>query len=115
MPPIINPEHSKITLETKNVLIDTTATDDTKLQIVINMVASAFSEYCVEPFTTEPCKIVFPDGSTRISPDIAPRTVTARASYINSYTSLSLTPSTIQSLPTPMSLLPTLSLNDPTL
>ncbi|KAG1840066.1 hypothetical protein DFJ58DRAFT_733024 [Suillus subalutaceus] len=39
MPPIINSEHSKITLETKNVFIDTTATDDTKLQIVINMVA----------------------------------------------------------------------------
>lgn len=113
MPPIINSEHSKITLETKNVFIDTTATDDTKLQIVINMVASMFSEYCAEPFTIEPCKIVFPDGSTRISPDITPRTVTAHASYINSCTSLSLTPSTIQSLLTRMTLSPTLSPNDP--
>ncbi|KAG2116057.1 uncharacterized protein F5147DRAFT_743535 [Suillus discolor] len=113
MPPIINSEHSKITLETKNVFIDTTATDDTKLQIVINMVASMFSEYCAEPFTIEPCKIVFPDGSTRISPDITPRTVTARASYINSCTSLSLTPSTIQSLLTRMTLSPTLSSDDP--
>lgn len=113
MPPIINSEHSKITLETKNVFIDTTATDDTKLQIVINMVASMFSEYCAEPFTIEPCRIVFPDGSTRISPDITPRTVTAHASYINSCTSLSLTPSTIQSLLTRMTLSPTLSPNDP--
>lgn len=113
MPPIINSEHSKITLETKNVFIDTTATDDTKLQIVINMMASMFSEYCAEPFTIEPCRIVFPDGSTRISPDITPRTVTAHASYINSCTSLSLTPSTIQSLLTRMTLSPTLSPNDP--
>lgn len=113
MPPIINSEHSKITLETKNVFIDTTATDDTKLQIVINMMASMFSEYCAEPFTIEPCKIVFPDGSTRISPDITPRTVTAHASYINSCTSLSLTPSTIQSLLIRMTLSPTLSPNDP--
>ncbi|KAG1752659.1 uncharacterized protein EDB91DRAFT_1343671 [Suillus paluster] len=113
MPPIINSEHSKITLETKNVFIDTTATDDTKLQIVINMVATMFSEYCAEPFTIEPCKIIFPDGSTRISPDIAPRTITARASYINSCTSLSLTPTIIQSLLTRMTLSPTLSPNDP--
>lgn len=113
MPPIINSEHSKITLETKNVFIDTTATDDTKLQIVVNMVASMFSEYCAEPFTIEPCKIVFADGSTRISPDITPRTVTTHASYINSCTSLSLTPSTIQSLLMRMTLSPALSPNDP--
>ncbi|KAG1840063.1 hypothetical protein DFJ58DRAFT_858515 [Suillus subalutaceus] len=99
-------------LETKNVFIDTTATDDTKLQIMINMVASMFLEYCAEPFTIEPCKIVFPDGSTLISPNVTPCTVTARVSYINSSTSLSLTPSTIQFLPTRISLSPTLSLND---
>jgi phenylalanyl-tRNA synthetase beta chain len=50
-PPIINSEHSKITLNTRNVFIDVTATDDTKLQIVVNMVATMFSEYCEEPFT----------------------------------------------------------------
>lgn len=50
-PPIINSEHSKITLNTRNVFIDVTATDDTKLQIVINIVATMFSEYCEEPFT----------------------------------------------------------------
>lgn len=51
MPPIINSDHSKITLNTRNVFIDTTATDETKLAIVINMVALMFSEYCAEPFT----------------------------------------------------------------
>lgn len=50
-PPIINSEHSKITLNTRNVFIDVTATDDTKLQIVVNIVAAMFSEYCEEPFT----------------------------------------------------------------
>lgn len=50
MPPIINSQHSKITLNTRNVFIDTTATDETKLSIVINMVALMFSEYCEEPF-----------------------------------------------------------------
>ncbi len=51
MPPIINSEHSKITLNTRNVFIDTTATDATKLAIVIDMVVMMFAEYCEEPFT----------------------------------------------------------------
>lgn len=107
-PPIINSEHSKITLNTRNVFIEVTATDETKLQIVINIVAAMFSEYCQHPYTIEPVKLVFPDGSMRISPDIAPRTMTARNSYINSCTSLSLSPPTTAQLLTRMSLNPTL-------
>jgi phenylalanyl-tRNA synthetase beta chain len=53
MPPIINSEHSKITLHTKNVFIDVTATDQTKLDIVVSMVATMFSEYCDEKFRCE--------------------------------------------------------------
>lgn len=50
-PPIINSERSKITLNTRNVFIDLTATDMTKLNIVTNIVVTMFSEYCEEPFT----------------------------------------------------------------
>lgn len=51
MPPIINSEHSKITLNTRNVFVDVTALDETKLAIVVNMIVTMFSEYCGEPFT----------------------------------------------------------------
>ena len=51
MPPIINSDHSKITLNTRNVFVDVTATDQTKLAIVVNIIATMFSEYCEEPFT----------------------------------------------------------------
>jgi phenylalanyl-tRNA synthetase beta chain len=51
MPPIINSEHSKITLNTRNVFIDVTATDETKLGIVVDIISAMFSEYCAEPFT----------------------------------------------------------------
>lgn len=54
MPPIINSDHSKITLNTRNVFIDVTATDQTKLDIVVNIVSTMFSEYCAEPFTYVP-------------------------------------------------------------
>ena len=50
-PPIINSEHSKISLNTRNVYIDITATDLTKLNIVANIISTMFSEYCAEPFT----------------------------------------------------------------
>ena len=54
-PPIINSEHSKITVNTRNIFIDLTATDQTKLNIVTNIIATMFSEYCEEPFTCVPC------------------------------------------------------------
>jgi phenylalanyl-tRNA synthetase beta chain len=89
-PPIINSEHSKITLNTKNIFIDVTATDETKLEIVLNMVATMFSEYCGDKYSIEPIKIILPDGTTRITPDISPRHTIAHASYINACTGLSL-------------------------
>lgn len=116
MPPIINSEHSKITLNTRNVFIDTTATDETKLGIVINMVALMFAEHCEEPFTyvglfdsvlkysmykicsVEPVRIVYPDGRTVITPNISPRSTIAHASYINACTGLSLSSRDICSL-----------------
>jgi phenylalanyl-tRNA synthetase beta chain len=58
MPPIINSEHSKITLNTTNVFIDLTATDQTKLDIVVNILATMFSEYCGDKFRCERARLV---------------------------------------------------------
>ena len=85
MPPIINSNHSKITLGTKNVFIDITATDKTKLEIVNHILIAMFSAYCAEPFTVEPVNIVSPhNGESRKTPDLTPRTTQASAEYINS-------------------------------
>ncbi|CAB1348118.1 unnamed protein product [Coregonus sp. 'balchen'] len=64
MPPIINGDHSKITLNTKNVFIECTATDLTKAKIVLDMMVTMFCEYCEEPFTVEEAEVVYPDGRT---------------------------------------------------
>lgn len=93
MPPIINSNHSKITLDTKNVFIDITATDKTKLEIVNHMIVSMFSQYCEEPYTIEPVKIISPhNGESRETPDLTPRSTQARISYINSVCGLKLQP-----------------------
>jgi len=99
MPPIINSNHSKITLNTTNVLIDITATDKTKLEIVNQMIVSMFSGYCAEPFTIEPVKIVSPhNNESRETPDLTPRSTQAEVSYINSVCGLKLQPQEICNL-----------------
>lgn len=51
MPPIINGNHSKIGIHTRNVFIEMTATDKTKVEIVNHIIVSMFSQYTEEPFT----------------------------------------------------------------
>lgn len=92
MPPIINSNHSKITLDTKNVFIDTTAIDETKLSIVINIIVAMFSQYCAEPFTIEPVKVVYPDGQVKVTPDLSNTRFPASVDYINRCTGLKLSP-----------------------
>ena len=71
MPPIINGEHSKITLNTKNVLIEVTATDLTRAKVVLNTVVCMFSLYCEDKFSCESLEIVTPEGNTYIYPDLS--------------------------------------------
>lgn len=91
MPPIINSNHSKINLRTRNVFIDITATDRTKAEIVNNIIVTMFSQYTSEPFTIEPIQIVSPHNDcTRRAPDLSPRSATASLSYINACCGLTL-------------------------
>lgn len=103
MPPIINSDHSKITLKTTNVFIEMTGTDRTKLEIVNNIMVSMFSQYCSEPFTIEPVKIISDHNEeTRQTPIITPRVAEAEVDYINNCTGLKETPEKICSLLTKM-------------
>lgn len=50
LPPIINGDHSKITLKTKNIFMEVTALDKTKVEIVNNIMVTMFSQYTSKPF-----------------------------------------------------------------
>ncbi|ORY82123.1 hypothetical protein BCR37DRAFT_380062 [Protomyces lactucae-debilis] len=96
LPPIINSNHSKITLDARDIFIECTATDKTKLEVVLNIVVAMFSQYAEQPFTVEPVEIRSEhNGCSRITPSIAARKHMAEVSYINSCTGLSQTPETI--------------------
>ncbi|KAI9366740.1 hypothetical protein DFJ73DRAFT_805348 [Zopfochytrium polystomum] len=98
LPPIINSNHSKIKLTTKNVFIECTATDLTKAKIVLNTVVTMFSQYAKDKFSVEPVEIVQPNGDVHLYPDFTPRTVSTTSSYINSRVGVKLDIPTIITL-----------------
>lgn len=71
MPPIINGNMSKISPQTKNMLIECTATDLTKAVIVLNTIVSMYSRYCSggNCFTVEPVKVTYADEAPPLNPD----------------------------------------------
>jgi phenylalanyl-tRNA synthetase beta chain len=102
LPPIINGNHSKITLNTKNVFIEITALDKTKLEIVNQTLVAMFGGYAE---SIEPIKIVSPhNNESRESPDLTPREMQAEVDYLNQVTGLDKTPEEIAELLSHMSL-----------
>ncbi|XP_053315679.1 phenylalanine--tRNA ligase beta subunit [Spea bombifrons] len=104
MPPIINGDHTKITLNTRNVFIECTATDLTKAKIVLDILVTMFSEYCDEPFTVEAAEVIYPDGRTCIYPELSYRKESIHAEKINGNIGISETPSRLANLLTRMCL-----------
>lgn len=90
LPPIINGDHSKIKLTTKNVFIECTATDLTKANIVLNTIVTAFSMYCKDKFSVEPVEVAYPDGTVRVCPDLSDVKFDASAKLINEYIGIDL-------------------------
>ncbi|KAF8466945.1 hypothetical protein BDZ91DRAFT_724489 [Kalaharituber pfeilii] len=116
LPPIINSHHSRITLDTRNVFIEVTATDKTKVEIVTSILVAMFSVYCEEQFTVEPVKIISPHNhESREVPNLSPRSTTAEVCYINECCGLNLTPDEICNLLTKMAYAAKPSASDPDL
>lgn len=85
LPPIINGDHSKIRLTTRNVLIECTATDLTKASIVLNTMLTMFAEYCERPFEAEMVRVDYEDNPSlsREYPDLTCHAFETTAAYIN--------------------------------
>ncbi|KAK6921108.1 tRNA synthetase, B5-domain [Dillenia turbinata] len=92
LPPIINGAHSAITLKTKNVFIECTATDMTKAKIVLNTMVTMFSLYCKRKFEVEPVEVVYSDGKSEVYPDLSVYKMEVPLAYISGYIGTSLEP-----------------------
>jgi phenylalanyl-tRNA synthetase beta chain len=103
LPPIINGTHSKITLNTKNVFIECTATDLTKANIVLDTVVTMFSEYCAAPFTVVPVTVQYEDAAgaivdSYVTPKLFYRRERASVEFCNSLIGINITASEMQTL-----------------
>lgn len=76
LPPIINGEHSKISLSTRNVFIECTGTDLTKAHVVLNTVVAMFSEYAAAPFTAETVEVEYEAPVAGVPPAAPPAATT---------------------------------------
>ena len=97
LPPIINSQHTKMTLNTHNVLLDVTGLDLTKCEIVLNTLVAMFSIYSKTPFTVEEVKVINQKtGEGKIYPDLTPRVFKADIQYLKTLTGISdITPEKI--------------------
>ncbi|KAJ4882722.1 putative phenylalanine--tRNA ligase beta subunit [Raphanus sativus] len=98
LPPIINGAHSAISLQTKNVFIECTATDLTKAKIVLNTMVTTFSEYCEKKFEIEPVEVTYDNGQSYIYPDLAVYDMDVPLSYITDLMGVSLEVEEVTSL-----------------
>lgn len=104
MPPIINGEHSKITLNTQNVFIESTATDLHKAKIVLDTLVTMFSVYCDEPFVVESVEVEKPDGSVVTYPELKYRHEVVEVDQINKKIGIKESPERVADLLTRMCL-----------
>jgi len=104
LPPIINGDLSKITLDTKNVFIECTATDLTKANIVLDTVTTMFSEYCATPYEIEAVTVNYvnsDDGAitnSYVTPLLSTRRECASIAFCNSLIGIQESPQTLQTL-----------------
>lgn len=104
LPPIINGNHSKITLKTKNIFIECTATDLTKAKIALDTIVCAFSQYCCKKYTVEMVEVVYPDTQTFHYPDLKYRIETIDCQTATNYIGIEQTPEDVAQLLSKMSL-----------
>ncbi|CAF1165981.1 unnamed protein product [Didymodactylos carnosus] len=83
LPPIINSDHSKINLNTKNIFIECTAIDLHKAKIVLDTVVTMFSQYCSTPFLIEAVEVEQFDGKVTTYPTLNSRTENVSVNKIN--------------------------------
>ena len=85
LPPIINGDHSKISVNTKNIFIECTATDLTKAKIVLDTIVTLFSQHCTEPFKVEAVEVINADGSSIKYPELGYRIEKVLVDKTNKY------------------------------
>jgi phenylalanyl-tRNA synthetase beta chain len=94
LPPIINSEKTKITLDTKNVFIEITGTDIQKTKICLAVLAAQFGEHCAGEWKhkVEQVKITYEHDNSKseVTPTMEYNDFDVELEYINRILGLNL-------------------------
>ena len=87
LPPIINSEATKITLDTTDVFVEITATDLLKAKVCLSIMAAQFSEYCSGGMQhkVEQVEVIYESDKSRneLTPDMKYDDFSIEMEYIN--------------------------------
>jgi len=104
IPPIINGNHSKITLKTRNIFIEITATDKKKANVALDTIVCNFSSHCDVPFQIEPVDVELVDGTTLVTPALPYRKEKVYVDYLNKKIGIDITADRVAEILTKMCL-----------
>jgi len=104
LPPVINGQQSAISLDTKNVFIECTATDLHKANMVLNTVVTMFSEYCAAPFEIEPVTVTNAMGEEASYPKLEDKEFQVSCDFITGLIGAQIAPEKQAELLTKMQL-----------
>ncbi|SCN60037.1 phenylalanine--tRNA ligase beta subunit, putative [Plasmodium chabaudi adami] len=88
LPPIINGDHTKITLNTKNLFVECTGIDLNKLEICLNIISSMLSEYCQPKYTIHSVLVSYNEnhelekGNKHLYPNFKNKKLTCDIEYV---------------------------------
>ena len=92
LPPVINGARSAITLQTRDILVECTATDLHKAHVVLNTVVTMFAEYASTPFQVEPVEVVDAFGTSHVTPTLDDTRFVVSPDFVNKFIGMDLSP-----------------------
>ena len=91
LPPIKNSAATAISVGTKNVFIEITATDHKRGKIVLDILTTHLSQYSEDKYCIEQVEVEYPDGEKSLNPTLIENTFKVDLDYTNRLLGLELT------------------------
>jgi phenylalanyl-tRNA synthetase beta subunit len=88
VPPLVNGEHTKCTVTTKDVFVDITGTDVNKMSTVLNVLITSFAQYCD---SVESVKVVSENNTIDLYPKLDPIEMDVNMDDVNELISSNIT------------------------
>lgn len=90
LPPIKNSAATALSIETKNVFVEITATDHKRAKIVLDILTCHLSYYSANQYCIEQVEVEYPDGTKSVNPTLQEKQFELTLDYTNKLLGLKL-------------------------